>query len=60
LFNLEMNEPDVVAKCCTRCPELLVWERKENLKLELKLERVLKRIPHKYGHILFTIIKKLG
>ena len=51
LFNLEMNGPEVVVEGCTHFPELLVWERKEKLKLVMKLGKDLKRIPHKYGHI---------
>jgi len=49
-----MNGPDVVAEGCTHFFQLLVWERKEKLKLELKLGKVLKRIGKKYGHIPFV------
>jgi len=42
-----------VAECCTHFPQLLVWERQENLKLGLKLGKEFQRIPtwNKYGHI---------
>jgi len=57
MFNLEIllvlsrdEWPDVVAGSCTHFPQLLIWERKKTLKLELKLGMESKRIPHKYGH----------
>jgi len=40
-----------VAECCTHFPQLLGRERKEKLKLGLKLGKVLTRIPNKYRHI---------
>jgi len=40
-----------VVEYCTHFPQLLVWERKEKLKLGLKVGNMLKRIPNEYGHI---------
>jgi len=40
-----------VAECCTHFPQLLGRERKEKLKLGLKLGKALTRIPNKYRHI---------
>jgi len=40
-----------VAERCAYFPQLLVWERKEKLKLGLTLGKESKRIPHKYGYI---------
>ena len=51
LFNLEMNGPDIVADGCTHFPQLFVWERRGKLKLELKLAKELRRIPHKYAMV---------
>ena len=38
-------------RVCRHFPQQLVWERKEKLKLGLKLGKELKRIPDKYGNI---------
>jgi len=43
MFDVEMNGPAVVAEDCKHFPQLLVWERKKKLKLELKLGKELKK-----------------
>jgi len=47
----QKREACIVAECYTHFPQLLVWERKKKLKLGVKMERELKRIPSKYDHI---------
>ena len=49
IFNQDHQK--FVAECCTHFPQLLVLERKENLKLGLKLGEEWERIQHKHGHI---------
>ena len=51
LSTFNQDHHSFVAKCCTHFSQLLVRERKEKLKLGLKLGEELKRIPNKYAHI---------